>query len=88
MPAKNWIAGEREMQLNDLVKPIEECSDEELLERLRAIRHNRTVVRPAAKSRAKREAKKGQQTRLNKVESLLAGLSEEQRKQLILELGG
>lgn len=76
------------MQLTDLVKPLDQCSDEELLERLRAIRHNRNTVRPAAKSHAKRAAKKGQQSRLNKVENLLSGLSEEERLQLLTELGG
>ncbi len=76
------------MQLTDLVKPIEDCTDEELLERLRKIRHNRNTVRPAAKTHAKKEAKRGQQGRMNKVEKLLEGLTEEQRKQLILELGG
>lgn len=75
------------MQLHDLVKPIDQCTDEELLARLQTIRHNRSVARPAAKSHAKRRAKKGQVTRLNKVESLLSGLSDEQRQQLLLELG-
>ena len=34
------------MQLTDLVKPIEQCTDEELLERLRTIRNNRQIVTP------------------------------------------
>lgn len=76
------------MQLTDLVKPLDQCSDEELLERLRTIRHNRNTVRPAAKNHAKRAAKKGQQGRLSKVENLLSGLSEEERLQLLTELGG
>ena len=75
------------MQLNDLVKPMEDMTDEELLERLRTIRHNRNTVRPAAKSHAKRAAKKGQQARVSKVENILASLSDEQRQQLLLELG-
>lgn len=75
------------MQLLDLVKPIEQCTDEELLERLRTIRHNRNTVRPAAKAHAKRAAKKGAQTRMSAVEKLLAGMSEEERQALIAELG-
>lgn len=75
------------MQLKDLVKPIDQMSDDELLERLRQIRHNRNTVRPAAKSHAKRAARKGQQGRISKVENILAGLSDEQRQQLLLELG-
>ena len=76
------------MQIEDLVKPIDQLSDEELMERLRTVRHNRTTVRPAAASRAKRSAKKGAQTRVSKVESLLDGLTEAQKQQLLLELGG
>lgn len=75
------------MQLNDLVKPIEEQSDEELLERLRMIRNNRNTVRPAAASRAKRAAKKGSQTRVSKVEAILEGLTEAQKLELLRELG-
>ena len=75
------------MQLLDLVKPIEQCTDEELLERLRTIRHNRKTVRPAAKAHAKRAAKKGAQTRMTAVEKLLASMSEEDRQALIAELG-
>lgn len=75
------------MQLQNLVKPIEEQTDEELLERLREIRNNRNTVRPAAKAHAKRAAKKGQQGRIKKVESLLEGLTPEQIEQLLIELG-
>jgi hypothetical protein len=75
------------MQLQNLIKPIEEQTDEELLERLREIRNNRNTVRPAAKSHAKRAAKKGQQGRIKKVESLLEGLTPEQIEQLLTELG-
>lgn len=66
------------MQLQDLVKPIDQQTDEELMERLRQIRHNRTAVKPAAKDHAKRAAKKGAQTRINKVEDLLKGMSREE----------
>lgn len=76
------------MQLNDLVKPIDQCSDEELLARLQVIRNNRNTVRPAGQARAKRATKKGAVTRINKVESLVAGMTEEQKQQLILQLGG
>lgn len=75
------------MQLADLVKPIEDCTDEELLERLRHIRNNRNAVRPAAKAHAKRAAKKGQLGRMSTVEKLLAGMSPEERAAIIAELG-
>lgn len=75
------------MQLTDLVKPIEHCTDEELLERLRTIRNNRNTIRPAARSHAKREAKKGQLGRMSAVEKLLAGMSPEERAIIMAELG-
>lgn len=75
------------MQLSDLTKPIEEQTDEELMERLRAIRHNRNSVRPAAKAHAKRESKKGMQGRMSAIEKLLAGMSEEERLAILEELG-
>lgn len=76
------------MQLHDLIKPIDQMTDEELLERLRQSRANRTIVRPAKQARAKRAAKKGAVTRINKVENLLEGLSEEEKQALIAQLGG
>lgn len=76
------------MQLQDLVKPIEQQTDEELLARLREIRNNRNTVRPAAKAHAKRESKKGQQGRVKKVEGLLEGLTPEQIAELLSELEG
>lgn len=74
------------MQLKDLTKPIDQMTDEELMERLRVMRHNRTTVRPAAKAHAKRAAKKGAQTRINKVDKLLEGLSREQVLALLGEM--
>jgi hypothetical protein len=73
------------MQLHDLVKPMEEMTDEELMERLRVVRNNRTTVRPAAQARAKKAAKVGGQARINKVESLLKGMSREELLKLLQE---
>lgn len=75
------------MQLKDLVKPLSEMSDDELMTLLREKRHNRTVARPAGKARAAREVKKGLQGRVSKVENLLAGLTDAQKAQLLLDLG-
>lgn len=75
------------MQLVDIVKPIEDQTDEELLERLRVIRNNRNTIRPAAKSHAKRAAKKGQLGRMSAVEKLLSGMSPEERAAIMAELG-
>jgi hypothetical protein len=72
------------VQLKDLVKPIDQCTDEELQQRLQSIRHNRTVVRQAGKDHVRRAARVGQQSRVKKVEDLLKGLTPEQ----IIELLG
>lgn len=71
------------MQLHDLFKPLDDMTDEELLERLRTSRHNRKTVRPAKQAHAKREAKKGGQTRINQAEKLLEGLSREEILRLL-----
>lgn len=76
------------MQLHDLVKPIEEMSDEELRTRLIEIRHKREVVRPAAKKHVERAQKKGAVTRINKAADLFADMSEEEKAELIKALGG
>lgn len=75
------------MQLKDLYKDISELSDDELRARLQEIRHNRTVVRPAAKVREKKAASKGSVTRVNKLHALLEAMSPEDKKQLLLDLG-
>lgn len=76
------------MQLQNLFKPLAECTDEELRARLQEIRHNREVVRPAKKARERRAANKGRTTKINKAQSLVSGLSKEQIQQLLMEFGG
>ena len=76
------------MQMQDLVKPISQCTDEELLIRIRTIRANRTTIRPAAKTHAKKAAKKGQQGRMSVVEKMMASMSEADRQAFIAELEG
>ncbi len=79
------------MQLSDLVKPIDQMTDEELRERLRDIRHNRTVIRPASKKIKVKAAKKKEKVVVSKaakkVDNILSGLTPEQIKQLLLDLG-
>lgn len=76
------------MQLQDLVKPIGEMTDEELGERLRALRHKRDVVRPAAKKHVERAVKKGTQARVTKVADMFGNMSEAEKAELIKALGG
>lgn len=64
--------------MKDLIKPIEDMTDEELQDRIRQIRSNRTTIRPAAKDHVKRAAKKGAQKRVSNVEKLLEGLTQEE----------
>lgn len=76
------------MQMSDLIKPIEECSQEELVERLKQIRNMRTVTRPAAKTHEKRAKKKEGKVKVSKVEALLANLSPEDLQKLLEGLNG
>lgn len=76
------------MQLNDLIKPLDSMSDDELREHLRNIRHNRTKAKPATVNREKREAKKGGQSRIGKVDDLFGNLSEADKLALIAQLKG
>lgn len=76
------------MQLDQLVKPMDDMTDEELLERLRQIRHNRTVIRPAALAHKKKAVTKGSQGRVSKLANLTAELTPEQKAALIAQLTG
>lgn len=63
------------MQLSDLVKPIEDMSEEELKARLFDIRHRRNVEKPAAARKVKKAATKESRKKVSAVEKLLEGLS-------------
>lgn len=76
------------MQIHDLVKPLDQMTDQELLERVRQLRHNRETLRPASRKIAERAVKKTTKAKVNKVEGLLDNLTEEQRLALIAKLGG
>lgn len=74
------------MQLHDLVKPLSEQTDEELMATILRIRQNRNVVKPAAKKHEKEAKKKEGKATVNKLSSLLAGLSESDLEKLKAEL--
>jgi len=76
------------MQIADLVKPIDQCTDAELLERVRAMRHRRETLRPAARARVERVEKKATRAKINKTADLVGQLSDEERLKLIAMLGG
>ncbi len=74
------------MQLKDLVKPIEEQTDEELLARIREIRHNRETLRPARRKHEERVEKKASRARVGSMEDLIGKLSDSEREELMKKL--
>lgn len=76
------------MQLKDLVKPISEQTDEELQERLREIRHTRTVIRPAAAKHIERAEVKTTRKKLSAFEKLLEKMSPDERTEFMKKLEG
>ena len=79
------------MDLTQLVKPIEEMSTDELMDRLRAVRARREVIRPAARKHEERAETKVSRNRVSKansqLEKLLANLSPDELKTLLEQHG-
>ncbi len=75
------------MQLPDLIKPLDQLTDEELRDRLKIIRHSRTIIRPAAQKHREKAVKVKEKKVTSKVDSLVKNLTPEQIKQLLLEFG-
>lgn len=76
------------MQLEDIVKPLDAMTDEELLAHLREIRHRRDVVRTASKARASKAQGKAVSKKITGLANTVAGMSEEERQLLIAQLTG
>lgn len=74
------------MQLKDITKPISEMTVEELQERLRQVRHNRTVIRPAAAKHVERAEKKTSRRNVSAVEKLLDKMSPTEREEFMKKL--
>lgn len=74
------------MQLKDLVKPISQMSDDELLEHLRQVKQRRTIERPAHRAHVERAEKKTARAKGKKIDTVLGALSEEERLRLIEQL--
>ena len=74
------------MQLQNLVRTLDSMSDDELLERLRTVRHSREVGRPTARKRADAPERKASKARVSATTKLLDGLSDEERQALIERL--
>ena len=74
------------MQLKDLVKLIDQQTDDELLARLREIRHNREVIRPAARKRVERAETKTARKEAAGLNKLVENLSDAEREKLLAKL--
>lgn len=75
------------MQLSDLVKPIDEMTDEELRDRLAEVRRRQSVERPSSNNRKKKAATKEVKKKLTPLEKMLDQLSPEELEQLLKEHG-
>lgn len=74
------------MQLKDLVKPIDQMDEDELMAHLRQVRHRRSVERPAQRAHIERAEKKESKTRMSALDKLLAGMSDEDKAKLLAQL--
>jgi hypothetical protein len=74
------------MQLKDVVKTVDEMTDEELMERLQQIRHNREVVRPSAAKIAARPAKLESRAKVSALDKSVGKLSPAEKAELIRQL--
>jgi len=74
------------VQLKDLVKPIDQQTDDELLARLREIRHRREIIRPAARKHVERAETKASRGKVASTEKLLENLTDDERETLLAKL--
>lgn len=76
------------MKLSDLVKNVSNMSEEELLAHVQHIRHNKYVAKPAVAKRAAEVEKKEVHHRAAKVSDLIDSMTDDQKAELIKQLGG
>lgn len=74
------------MQLDDLIKPLESLTQEELEKRLFDIRHRREQSGASRKTKEKKKARKATTKAVTGVENLLKGLSQEELAALLATL--
>ena len=74
------------MQTKNIVKRLDEMTDDELLDKLRTVRSNREVVRAASKKRIERADTKEARKVSKKMSTLFGSLSDEERQKLIEQL--
>lgn len=76
------------MKLADITKPIDLMTDDELIEKLRQVRHNRETIRPARAKIIEKAATKITRAKTKKTEDLFDKLTPEERAKLIAQLEG
>jgi len=74
------------MQLKDLVKPLDQMSNDELMERLRTVRHSRETIRPAARKHVERAEIKATRVKMGAMDKMLEGMSDSEREELLNQL--
>lgn len=74
------------MQLDDLIKPLESMSYEELEKRLFDIRHRREQSGASRKTKEKKQVRKDTTKKVTAVENLLKNLSPEELQLLLDEV--
>ena len=76
------------VRLEHIIKPFMLMSEDEQLDLVRKVRHNRFVVQPSkAKTATKKTERKASHKKQAGVKALLAGMSPEERAALIAKLG-
>ena len=74
------------MQLDDLIKPLEGLTVEELEKRLFEIRHRREQSGASRKNKERKQARKDTTKTVSAVERLLEGLSPDELAALLAEV--
>lgn len=77
-------------QIIDLIKPIEDMSDDELRQKLIDLRHRRETIRPSAAHHKEKAVKKLKKVKSSKevkaAKSAIAGMTSEQIELLLKEM--
>lgn len=76
------------MKFKDITKDLSKMTDDELRQHIQHVRHTKYVAKPAKAKIISDAVKKDTRKKVSAIDKLLSGMSEEERKQLILQLGG
>lgn len=85
----SWVGemkGTLNVQLKDITKPIDQMTDDELMTRLRTVRHSRETIRPAARKHIERAETKATRVKMSAMDKVLEGMSDSDREELLKQL--